>query len=485
MGRRTGLSLAALVLSIPAGIQAYNLDGNRWPNGESTFYVNIPGVAPSGVSWNSAFEDALAQWSDLTDFSFFLNPSYADPCAGYSGMETTDGFPHGDGDGLNGVGFVADVCGNEFGAGVLAVTLTNASPGNLGFALIDQTDILFNSKFDWDIYSGPRRSEIDFNRVALHELGHAIGLEHENSITALMSSSISELDTLQADDIAGANAIYGGPGDCDILPISPNSVVQSALQEGDCSVLELYGGGLDTSFVDTYRLILEQETTLSIMMESTTLDAVLLVTDAALSGIEYDDDSAGTCDALINTTLPAGEYLILANTYVEPTNCSGNTGHYTLSISDNVLPILTKASSTSGVASKSIFHGGATADGGITYKANFLSSDPIDVSASIQPDPEHIGKPASFYMVALLSSGQKFAKYPDGKFKQISKLSSIPAATQTSSLQPLENVALLKNLKADVLGVSNLGVSLFVGYSLNEAPGDLYFNGKPITFTIK
>ena len=485
MGDKFRNSLAVLLVSMPAGLLAYNLDGNRWPTGEATFHVNIPGAAPSGVTWNTAFEDALAQWSDETEFSFLINPTHADPCEGYTGNDNADSFPDGDGDGLNGVDFGDDVCGNAFGDSVLALTLTLAGPGNLGFALIEQTDIIFNNAFTWDIYAGPRRPEIDFRRVALHELGHAVGLDHEDSVPAMMASAIGDLESLQADDIAGANALYGGPGDCEIIELAVNSVVEDTLQDGDCAVLELYGGGQDTSFVDAYRLSLDQETPLNIMMESAALDSVLIVTDEKLTGVDFDDDSAGQCDALVSGTFPAGEYFILANTYVEPTKCSGNTGGYKISISDNALPILTQARSASGAATKSIFHGGATADGGLTYKSSFLNSEAINVSASIQPDPDHVGQAANFYIVTLLSTGHILAKTAGGKFTQVNKLSSIPAAGQTFSLQPEETLTILNNLQGQALGLSNLVVSIFVGYSLYSAPGEIYFNGKPLTFTIQ
>lgn len=482
MRRLLGITTLACV---PAVALAYNLDGNRWPEGSATFNVNIPGTSPSGTTWSSAFEDALAQWTEKTEFNFLMNTFPADPCAGFSASEDETGFPDGNGDGLNGAAFTDDVCGNAYGKSVLALTLTIAQPGTLGFSYIDQTDIVFNNAFNWDIYSGPRREAVDFRRVALHELGHALGLGHESGTTAMMAPSIGDLDTLQVDDIAGANALYGGPGDCAIQDVAINGVIENSLQEGDCAVLELYGGGDDTSYVDTYRLHLVEETALSIVMESSAMDSVLLITDEKLNGVDFDDDSAGNCDALIHGTFPAGEYLILANTYVEPFKCPGNTGGYKLSISDNALPILTRARTVSGGESRSIFHGGATADKGLSYKTSFLSSELIDVDASIQPDPEHLGRSATFYVVAVLSSGQQFAKRADGKFVRVSSPTALPAYSHTTNLQSQESFSLLKNLNGDALGAKGISASLFIGYSLDNDPGEIYFNGRPITFSIQ
>jgi len=429
----------------------------------------------------------MAQWSDETEFNFIINPTFVSPCEGFSFNDGTRGigFPAGDGDFFNGTDFSDTVCGNEFGQGVLAITLTISQPGLLGFAHIVQSDILLNTEFKWDIYTGPRRNEVDFSRVVLHELGHALGLEHESSTPAIMSPSITDLDSLQVDDISGVNSIYGGPGDCEIVDININTVILDELSNGDCAVFELYGGGNDTSFVDIYRLTLEAETNMTILMESAELDSVLLLTDNRLTGIDFDDDSGGECDALISGNFPAGEYLILANTYVNPVKCPGNTGKYKISISDNNLPILTNARSISGASTKSIFNGGASTDGGLSFGKNFLTLDVIDVNATISPDPEHVNKAASIYVLVLLSSGEILVKNSNGRFSLQENILNLPEHKKVERLQAMESVEIIKNFIGANYGIKQLDFEVHIGYSLDSQPDEIIFNGEPIVLSIK
>ena len=75
-------------------------------------------------------------------------------------------------------------------------------------------DVVFNSTKSWNSYRGNLRSGAnDFYRVALHEFGHILGLDHpdENGqdVNAQMNSIIGNLDALASDDIAGARSLYG------------------------------------------------------------------------------------------------------------------------------------------------------------------------------------------------------------------------------------------------------------------------------------
>ncbi|MCY4633091.1 MAG: matrixin family metalloprotease [Acidobacteria bacterium] len=74
-------------------------------------------------------------------------------------------------------------------------------------------DVAFDAARSWDVYYGRRGFAIDFRRVAMHEFGHVLGLDHPDDHgqvrTAIMNSSVSDTDRLQSDDISGIRGIYG------------------------------------------------------------------------------------------------------------------------------------------------------------------------------------------------------------------------------------------------------------------------------------
>ncbi len=65
-----------------APVQAYELDGSKWPEGQSAFHYDLrykgSASSPSGKSWNSAFRDAANAWNDQTAFRFTLDTQAID-----------------------------------------------------------------------------------------------------------------------------------------------------------------------------------------------------------------------------------------------------------------------------------------------------------------------------------------------------------------------------------------------------------------------
>ena len=69
-------------------------------------------------------------------------------------------------------------------------------------------DMHFDRQENWTCNT----SGLDIGVVALHEIGHSLGLDHEDDTLAVMNRYYNPgLAGLQSDDINGAAAIYGGP----------------------------------------------------------------------------------------------------------------------------------------------------------------------------------------------------------------------------------------------------------------------------------
>src|SRR5947208_8838697 len=202
------LILFAVFVLVARRANGYALEGSSWPAG--TVVTFRMGLGPAGrtlidgnTSWDTAAAPALGAWNNV-----MARLRYTD---------TVASPPVSSGDGVNAVVFSNTVFGQKFGSGTLAVTYWRSSGSNTV-----EADILFNRNQQFDSYRGPLRFGTDgwtigdIRRVLIHELGHALGLDHPDQhgqhVDEIMNSVTSDREMLSTDDISGAQSMYAAPG---------------------------------------------------------------------------------------------------------------------------------------------------------------------------------------------------------------------------------------------------------------------------------
>jgi alpha-tubulin suppressor-like RCC1 family protein len=157
---------------------------------------------PDNTAFAESAETAARAWNEHVGTVQF-NPEYS----GSIYYDTANG--------INEIAFSQPGSGMSFDQYTLAVTIALYSSDGDSARTVE-TDIVVDGSRSWDIYQGDLREDaFDFQRVVLHELGHVLGLGHPDeaeppqAVSALMNSTTSDLDDVTADDIAGAQALYG------------------------------------------------------------------------------------------------------------------------------------------------------------------------------------------------------------------------------------------------------------------------------------
>ena len=172
-----------------------------WPTDQVTVELRAGcpqgGHSPWGPCWDDAVKDAAALWNAAgARFTFQTTPPVpsSEPCVR---------------DGFNTIGWLDDTCHEPWGAGVVAVTGTWTD----ATGRVLESDILLNVRLSWSMYTGSEQPSIDLHRIAVHELGHMVGLDHPDdygqTVQAVMNSRVGNVERPLADDIAGIRAIYG------------------------------------------------------------------------------------------------------------------------------------------------------------------------------------------------------------------------------------------------------------------------------------
>lgn len=148
------------------------------------------------------------------------------------------------------------------------------------------------------------------------------------------------------------------------------------------------------------------------------------------------------------------------------------------------LPELESPSTATGASTTAKFFGGATADNSDTFGSSFRGDQPLDIFIEIQVESDHINTVGNVYLLIQLGA-DIFMRLQSGEYVIWDQtLNSLQATLQGRTLQASEPIIILENVAFGPAGLSGASLAIFVAYDTIAASGELYYSGKPLSFSI-
>lgn len=286
-------------------------DGTSIGGTPSSLFSTMNGYATTSA-WQAAIARAAAAWENVAGINLVQVPD--------------DGSPVGSGTVQEGASNFGDI---RFGAmpepkGELAFAFL-PPPKNGGSA---SADVFFNSTVNWGA------GGYDLTTVALHEIGHALGLDHATSSSAAMYPTYTSVKQSPAsDDNGGIQSVYGKrSGGANVNAAQAAAI---ALNSGGAATITGVQLGSATD-QDWYSVVVPQNTTgtLTVTLQSSALSSLqprLTLYNANVQGLAQASTTTfgGTATITLNGVSAGQRYYLR----VTPnTSGAGAAGSYGLAV---------------------------------------------------------------------------------------------------------------------------------------------------------
>lgn len=155
-----------------------------------------------------------------------------------------------------------------------------------------------------------------------------------------------------------------------------------------------------------------------------------------------------------------------------------------LPVSYGQMPELANPTTLSGSATSARFLAGASINNGGNFLNAVASSAAVDITAEIHVEQEHVGTIGNLYMF-IVSGQDTYLRNSTGTYLLWDgSINTLLPSIEAKQLEEIEPLVVVDGLVFASVGLSGINLEFYFAYDTQASPGELFFNGLPLSVTI-